>query len=272
MSLATRERTAPFDMGRVLGRAFALVGARWGQLLLVAVVIGCLPEAALGWANVQLFAKGATSSPLLFGIALIRSLADLMLRSAALAIVLAPAERRPTAGGALAAAVQAVPAMLPFWLLGLVPSIPSLLFRGDPRLMLAIGWWPWVTTFLIALALVLLVGVFNPVVIAERRGFFGALRRSASLMPGGRGKLLALYLTFEVTCWILLFASWIVGAVGFRGDPSHARTWILVATDVGAALERLLFPIWSAISAMAYRELSRMHDGLPPDEISDVFA
>jgi hypothetical protein len=144
--------------------------------------------------------------------------------------------------------------------------------RASFSTAIAVAWIGAAAIYLFAVGLAFAIGVYGAVVLAERGGFWRSLRRAALLMGGGRWKYMLLYVLFQLAAGVPQFAASFAGGLGFALVPGHGREWLAFSPAVGGALARLIYPMWSAITAMSYRELSRIHGGVAPGDVADVFA
>ncbi|MFI4933514.1 MAG: hypothetical protein ACHP7N_02755 [Caulobacterales bacterium] len=271
---------AGFDAGRVLGRGFATVRRRWLALTVLSLTLGWLPRALLIVAPLPRITQGVHNTAA-FAVYFAETLALLLLaevlHNAIVKTSLAPADERPSIAGAVLAALRAAPTLLAFWLVANAGIFVRLwiLWREDsePTAVAALLGLLGPGSFLFEALLALFVAMLTPVVLAEGKGLLVAIARSAALMGGGRWKFLGLYLLMRIAVAIPGRISAVALMVGLQMlGPSNWRGFNDVAGLILNLVTLAVAAVWGAILAAAYRELCRIHDGLAPGEVAEIFA
>jgi len=257
-----------FEIGRVLRRSVSTVRRRWLELLLltVAFVWGPWP---LVYALVHAFHSAWSQGPASFGLRAGLNLVEAFGLAAITAVALRERGGSPTAS--LGRVLRALPALLPAW----VASDYDIAWRfwaystglfqkgrlsADVLadfLLLVAG-----LELLLAMAVAAGIGVFYPVVLAERRGPLEAMQRAWLLLRGARWKVVSLYLLYLAAYFVITLPSVLTTIA--RG-PSGPVGWI-----TGALADAAQSFWWVAVAA-SYIELREVKEGAPYDQIAEVF-
>ncbi len=264
------------------------MGRRWGTIAILALVVGWAPVALMLLAFALQLISGArslaslTSAPTQALWWAAPLLAGLLMRTSVTSVALTPPETQASVFTALGAAIAALPALFPLWLLGELPLLTARLLTatyaaptplGSAQLTLTLLSWA------LAVVLTFSFAVFAPVVLSERAGLLEALGGAWRLMDGSRWKLLALYLLVQA----MIAASAYIARLGVMVAWPAALPWpqanllelilrVLVGGAVGQLPAAALQALWAVLIAVAYLELRRLHDGLGPGQVAEVFA
>ena len=262
---------AGLELGRAFGEGWRLLRERWGQMLLALVLFGWAPQIA---ANVAYLVAGplagARSGAGAAGyviVGLINAGGPTVMRAVATAIALAPLGT--SIWQAIGATLRATPALAPIWLISLAPGGAALALQYS-IVGVRYAWTVALIAWPLGLFIALVLGVYSPVVLAERLGPLAATRRSFELLSGSRWKFLALYLLVQLLAAAPRFlANLAIGrAIGARGDH------VLYSADLIAGIlgQDVVVIWWSAVATAVYLELARVRDGLAPRDVIEVFA
>jgi hypothetical protein len=156
------------ELARVFSGGWRLLRLRWGAMLLTLALFGWAPQIIVNLAYlavarvVDVRSSGGVASFAIVG--LINIVAPVVMRAVATAVALQPPQPAPFPP-AVAATLRAAPALAPIWLLGLLPSGAVLVLQylgeaGQFAWIVGLAAWPLV------LVIVLVLGVFSPVVLA----------------------------------------------------------------------------------------------------------
>lgn len=244
------------QIGRVFARATGAIGRNLVLFLGIAFVFGVASRLVnYGFARnaVQVGGFALFRSPA-YWLGILWSFVSGFLLYAALvhATVLDLSGIKPRIGPVLAVALRS---LLP--LIGLaIVSYFAAVFAGIlfviPALLLLVRW-----------------SVAVPVLVEERAGVFGSLKRSNALTRGSRWRVFALFL---IVFLVIIIPSLITfAAVGLTGAVQIGATltpmFFLLAV-IGALVN--MFAL--AILASCYVELRYVKDGIAPDRLAQVFA
>jgi hypothetical protein len=262
------------DVGRALGDAARVVGRRWQAILALTLGAAWAPQAlavlGFGWASRTVgLAPADLAASLVLVLAVL--VLGLFMRAAVTAIALAPGEA--SIGDALGAALAAVPALAPLWLVGAAPEVlRAVVMRYEAityamrGIVVATAAWP------LALALALLAGVVTPVAVAERRWFGATLARAFRLMSAGRWAFLGLFLVFQLLATLATYAASLALVLGRPGLGLDIRGFAVANSLATALIGDAVQALWAVVVAMCYRQFRRQLDGPTPGEAADIFA
>lgn len=132
-----------------------------------------------------------------------------------------------------------------------------------PMILLAIVWYVIIAVGMILLIvpgiiLMLMLWVVFPVMVMERPGVIGSLRRSAFLTKGNRWRLLGLFLLLAVIMGVLMAATL---AVPFAQPGSI----------LGGAVSAVLGIFWLVVLAVTYHDLRLAREGVDIGRVTAVF-
>lgn len=117
--------------------------------------------------------------------------------------------------------------------------------------------------------------VAAPVLVEERPGIIGALRRSRELTKGSKWKIFGLFLVMMILLWIVMMVVGVAAVgTGTAGVlvAGPAATPSLLAVGVGLVFNTLFIGFWSTMINALYIELRTAKEGLAPDNLAEVFA
>jgi hypothetical protein len=259
-----------FDYGRVISRTMSAIGADLGVYALLTVILLGIPSAVIGGAAYGLYAGGyftpsamqgpgamiLLTLPVLYVIVLA---AFFGLQAAVIHGTIAHLNgRRPTLGECLASAWRHWFIML---LIGIVTGLgemAGLLLFIVPGVLMMLAW-----------------SVAIPVRIAERKGVFASISRSADLTRGRRGSLLGLYVIYIIANDIIQqIIQSIVGVVTNSAMPAAgADPFAVLWPTMGASLfMTFILSMFSAAGiASVYFELRSIREGVSPADLAAVF-
>ena len=191
--------TRGLDISRALDGAFGVIGRRWSAVLFVILVVGWVPQVVLlltSYPVVSRLTSGTSALIATIAFDLTMLFVAMFLRVSITALALAP--DAPTQN-ALAAALRAIPALTPLWLIASVPNLARPLMLSVTHASVAqqagvmtVISWP------LAVVIACSVGVASAVAVSERGGFFATMSRAFRLMAGGRWTFLGAFLVFQV--------------------------------------------------------------------------
>lgn len=260
--MASAPAEANVDVGRVLGRGFATLGANFLPFLAISLVLVGVPTFVTqywGSASLDLADPGVAGSPaywrwlganLLVGLVAGALLQGLLVRSTILHL-----SGRDAAPGASALfALRLLPALIGLSLLvGLLLGIGFLLLI--------------VPGVMIYCATVVAV----PALIEERRGIYESVQRSRALTRGSRWSIFGLLVLFAIFTMVVQFITGLVTGVTMfnaaSGIPDPALVGI--AGAIPASLYRM---IEAVVVAALYVELREVKEGATVNELAEVFA
>jgi hypothetical protein len=265
---------------RVLRLSLEVVKRQWLVLLLLILLFDWAQQVPLGFFPLPRTAWGSHDYGL-WELKALRTIgSDLLpwLGSAAVAaVILARTREEKSLLSAIAAGLRAYPTLLPFWLVT----------AGDDWWNVWFGWMQinhplsWIeghflllgfaplALLLAGLLLTAALGLFTPVVVAERRGFVASLRRCWTLMSGSRWPVVALLVMVQGAMIAIDLLYRPVFAI--LGDPlrqsglTDAARWFGLAWGL---LTSVLGASWWIVVPVCYRELSGASE---PADLADVF-
>jgi hypothetical protein len=259
-----------FEIGRVISRTFGAIGRNFVPFLLLAVLLGGLPNLLFTWAQLKITRATPSYTPqilaLWFGGFLIILAGSLILQASIVHATIADLKgRRASVGEALGAGLRHC---LPLLLLGILTGLGlmlGLLLMIVPGIILSVVW-----------------SVAVPAKIAERAGVLQALSRSRDLTRGRRWPIFGLFLIYVVLVWIIQA---VVMGVGLA-VASALHGPINMATDGGASflgafqkstlvtspiIVTLIAMVSSSGLAALYYELRASREGIGPEALAAVF-
>jgi hypothetical protein len=280
--------TAPtmgFDIGRVAGRLFGLVGRNLGLFLGLAALLVGVPGAMVAVAqigfmsdmlNVQAQSDPSTLfanafSPLRIGIGLAGGLISIVGNAALQGSVIYASVsdlsgKRVGFGDAIGTGLRY---FLPLFCIGLIVGICCFfgyLIFIVPGVLLGLAWC-----------------VAAPAEVVERTGIFGALSRSADLTRNHRGAIFALVIIFAVAVFVVQMVMNAIGqiAFGLSGSlsggvgagslPPGLRNMITAQSLVAVVMQVVIASLASAGLASVYFELRQIKEGVGAEQLAAVF-
>ena len=277
---ATSATVPRLDLGRVIGRSFAIIRERWrvlGFFVLVYLAISWVFRFATpdfrqpGSQDPQRFAVGVAFTIALTFVVWLRT-------SALVATALAPPSARRSARGALELALQGFPTLLPFFLVAALPDFAQTLWVrwsgfapnqiAKASLALSAG------RTIYALAIAGGWGVLIPVVLAEKEGLGPSLARAWRLLSGDRWRFVALYVIASVVGFApTMIADVIMVPIALGMHATHRLgDYFRVQMAVVGALSVVVNAAFQVMVAVAYLELRRVREGVGVEEASEIFA
>lgn len=270
----TGATSRPFEIGRVISRTFGAMGRNLVPFLLLAAILGGLPNFLFTWAQLQITGADLSATPvapqvwaLWIGGMVVVVAASLVLQGAIVHATLADFNgRRADLGEALGA--------------GLRHGFPLLLLGVLTGLGLMVG---FVLLIVPAIILAVVWSVAVPAKIAEGAGALQALSRSRDLTRGRRWPIFGLFLIYVVLMWILqvvvmgiglAVASALGGPLDVTSDGGAGFVGVfqkstLITSPISVALSALISA--SGMAAL-YQELRASREGVGADALAEVFA
>jgi hypothetical protein len=275
--------TMGFDIGRVAGRLFGLVGRNFALFLGLAALLVGLPGAMLAFAQIGFMSDmlgvqanadpsaifASAFSPLRIGLGLAGALISIV-GNAALqgAVIYASVSdlsgRRATFQEALSTGLRY---FLPLFCIGLIVGVCC--FFGYlvfivPGVLLGLAWC-----------------VAAPAEVVERTGIFGAFGRSADLTRNHRGAIFAVVIIFFVVIFIAQMVMNAVGQITFglsnvgAFTPGAAapglRNMLAVQSVIAVIMQVAIASFASAGLASIYFELRQIKEGVGAEQLAAVF-
>lgn len=262
MTTADFATVGRIEFGPIISLSFRLLRLEWRRLALLSVLFL--------WAPYEVYARiyaaagqGGAAIPLKY-VSLVGDLALIGSYNIGVAIALRMLLNRldgPSAGARrpLLGAVGAFPVGVVLSIVGNLPNLAAI-FAGTPT-----QWGDYIALIavnsVVLFGVNLMVGVAMPVALQERKGPGRAIARAAELSQGSRWRLAPILFAFQagfVVGYVLLVA---FGAAWAREVAAQlAYVWIAVASLPAVAA-----------TAVIYRELRRIRDGLTNEELTGIF-
>lgn len=252
---AATEGFSNFDMGRVVGRVFGVIGRNLVVFVLLAVVLAGIPVGiARYFQQTSLLSGGFGAGLITFCASLLSFLATNVLQAAIIhGTVDDLNDKKASFGDCLSTGVRFLLPVIGISLLtGFAVGLGCILLLV-PGILMLLAWF-----------------VNVPVVVVERKGVFDAFGRSAELTKGHRGALFGLLAAYVIVAWIISAVGLALtggldlaalSAGGFR----PAQWVVLTVLQVIEAL------IGAAGVASVYYELRSIKDGVGPGSLAAVF-
>lgn len=278
-SAAPAPSGARLDIGRVFGRAFAIIRQRWVVLSLFVAAFFAIDLAFARFIRIG-DQPGRYDLRTALGIAASLALMCLgWLRDTAVIAVAVQRDRRRlllSLGGALRQALGAFPTVLPFFVLSDSPSLAQWLWRewsGVDLLLAPVRLAELnVMIALVELAFAAVItacwGVFVPVAIVEEGGARVSWSRAWRLLSGSRWRLIAIYVVLTVmTALAVRVAFPITETLHLAG-----RGYFAIELEVADWLSSMVAATWQVMIASTYLELRRVREGVVVGDLAEVFA
>ena len=249
MTLATTER---FDIGRVIGRMFGVIGRNLAVFAGLALLLSGLPTALLGLARTGLLPSTGALDLGLSWSWLVNMLISAWLQAALIRGSISDLNgARASFGDCLGTATGDILPLIGVSLLATAICVMGLFFFIVPGIILA-----------------LVLSVSAPVRVIERTGVFAALGRSGDLTRDHRGAIFLLFLLYGAG----LFVGGIVlnlatAPLAFAGPAAVVIRAALVDPLVGAFTAL----IGAAGIASIYFELRTVKEGIGIEALAAVF-
>jgi hypothetical protein len=250
---------ANFEMGRVFGRTFEVIGRNLALYLAIAVVLVGLPTLLFQLAIPEMqnpnamrdaVLTGATALSHWLGLIALAGLVGTLFRyllQAALvrATIEDLSDRRPNFADCLNTGLRVV---LPIIGLGIVSAVAvffACLLLIVPGIMLAIAW-----------------SVAVPAKVAEGIGVFDSLSRSRALTKGHRWKIF----------WLLLLTAMLMGFIQGVFVAALAAFGPTVGAFASAVVSAIAAAVMATLVATMYVELRTLKEGTDVDTLASVFS
>ncbi len=247
----------PIDIGRIVSRAFGVIGRNPVLYFGLALVLLIVPGAAVRLAFAPTLTPGAMPNPAaMLPYTLGSAMLGVLLNLVAQAIVTHATVtdlngERPSFSACLRIAL---PLIFPLLGLGLIEMFG-----------LALG---FALLFVPGVVLAMMWSVAVPALVEERQGVFASLGRSRALTKGSRWRLLALFIIagIVVEVPVLLISTFVGGlqATSATGPGTPAGLLIGAISGLGAML-------LATIVASTFVELRTVREGATPASLAAVF-
>lgn len=260
----------PFEIGRVINRTFGAIGRNFVAFLLLAVILGGLPNLLFTWAQLKVTGVTPSLAPqtlvLWFGGFLVVLLGSLILQAAIVHATIADLKgRRADVGETLGAGLRNCGPLLLLGILTWLGLMLGFLLLIVPGIILAVVW-----------------SVAIPVKVAENTGVLEAFSRSRDLTRGRRWPIFGLFLIYMVLVWIvqalvmglgLAVAGALHGPLNASGDGATAFLDVFQrSTLITSPITVTLIAMVSASGLAAlYYELRASREGVGAEALAAVF-
>ncbi|MFI4974587.1 MAG: glycerophosphoryl diester phosphodiesterase membrane domain-containing protein [Caulobacterales bacterium] len=250
-----------FDIGRVVGRMFSVIGRNLPNFVLLAALLVGAPTALFGLAQLGLIGVGTgaaqAATPTAFALTLlafpVQICANFALQGALIYGTVSDLAGRPVSfGDALGVGVRF---LLPLFGIAIVTGIGlgvAALLLLIPAIILAVMWC-----------------VAAPAEVMERRGVFESISRSADLTRNHRWAIFAVGLLYVGSLAAIQF---VVGGGLFllitAAGSDMARWSVVVVTPITSSFQAL---IGAALAASIYYELRTVKEGIGAEALASVF-
>lgn len=255
----SRSGTGRFDLGQVIERTFKSIAKNWAVYFGASALLIGVPSLIMTWGqtNLTLATQGMSSWGPVIG-ALVVGFALLLMGGVLLqAIVLKAAVngfngKSTTFGNAFETGLKkALPLVGLAIVMGMALVIGFILLIV-PGIVLAVFW-----------------AVAAPVLVAENRGVFASLERSADLTKGHRWALFGLLVIYAVLSWIIgIVVAVVGGALGALATGAMSGPVMMV---INAIINVLSGVVGSAGAASLYFELRSAKEGAIAEDLLAVF-
>lgn len=259
-----------FDYGRVINRTLSAIGANLRVFALLTLILLGIPTAVIGAAAYGLYINGNFDEAALQGpgamIFLLAPVVYIVLIAAVLSLQAAIIHgvivhlngRQATLGESLASGWRHWFIMVLISIVTGVAQTVGLLLFIVPGVLMMLAW-----------------SVAIPVRVAERKGVFASMERSADLTRGRRGSLLGLFVLYSVATNIIQqIVQAIISTAVTMAAPSAAPSslTILTPTIAAAAIMGFVISVVSAAGlASVYFELRSIREGVSPADLASIF-
>jgi hypothetical protein len=250
-----------FDFGRVIQRTFQVIGANGALFAVGALALVSLPLLVgtligLQWAGNRVFVYWIAGGTLL------SSLGSVILQGTVVRAAVGGLNGAPVAPG------EAVSTGLRF----LLPLIGL-------AIVSALGVWLGLILLIVPGIIVSLMwSVAAPVLVVEKRGVFGSLKRSRDLTRGRRWAILGLFVLYTIVSFML---SIVIQAVGLPMGVASGNLFTLNNATMSAGVVAFVFAsslvnglqgvIIAAGVASLYYELRASKEGAAPEDTASIF-
>jgi hypothetical protein len=253
-----------FDMGRVISAGFGLLARRPLPILLLALALGYLPAAVVGWATG--FLAGPTPQPgavpdlaatfqrlgLLESLAFVAAGFGWLLKGGVAVVATAEAAGRgEQIGGQLNRLFGRAPLIFATGIVAALGVFLGTVLLVVPGVLLSLAW-----------------SVGPAAGAVEGKGFMDMFRRSAELTRGNRLALFGIAVLFGIAGAVLSFGLRV--AVGVPMMATGALPPLLTFV-LQPALSALLAAVIASVNAAAYLELRGVKEGFTAGGLASVF-
>lgn len=246
-----------FEMGRVIGNTFEVLGKNFGPFLLVALVLSGIPAFVLQMISVPHAGFNASASVLNGVFGLIRGVLAFVLQGALVTGAISSLNGNRIDLKAMLS--RGASAALPLFGLAILEGLGvalGIVLLLIPGLILATVW-----------------SVAVPALVVERTGVFGAFNRSGDLTRGHRWAVFGLMVVYAILSWIVMGVSGAIalGVAGGFGALANGGSSIPFAVFEGV-IATLLGALSGAGVAALYYELRLIKEGVAPQAVLDTFS
>ncbi|MDW6023989.1 hypothetical protein SAZ10_19775 [Mesorhizobium sp. BAC0120] len=261
MAVATSQIGSRFEIGKVFGTTFAVIGRNIGLWIGLAVIFSGIPTLILQfliWNRLNGIAAtdpntlqadpGMIGSTVLFGVigGLISIVLAALLQSALIRATIEDlSDRSPSIGDCISTALSVLLPAIGIGLLAGIGVVIGFALLIVPGIILFLRW---------SLAV--------PVLVQERQGVLGSMGRSSALTKGSRWALFGLFLILVIAAIII---QWVFGMI----VPVLGSVLGLV---VAALVQSILSMVFSTASAVSYVELRQVKEGTSVQELAKIFS
>ncbi len=241
------------DIGRVIGRGFAVLGRNFLPFLAVALLLSFLPVVFVNYALGEIdFGDGAISllSPFFQFSTLLAWITSFILQ-----VILIRSSirqfggRTPDLAGSAALSLRLLLPMIGLGIVSGLGIVLGMILLIVPGVILYLMW---------------IVAV--PVLVEERPGIFASLRRSAELTRGSKGRIFLLLVLFIIVWFVI--STVIVSLFGLN-PPAPGLTLMALGEALGSTLTAL---VGAVMIASLYAELKQVREGSDVEELAAIFA
>jgi len=251
-----------FEMGRVIGNTFEVLGSNFVPFVLASLVLSGLPSFIQTFIAKSDLISGTNSLLLTFGFSLLKLVLSFVLQGALVTGAISSLNGKRIGLGAMLARGGAF----------VLPLFGLAILQG-----LAIG---FATLLLVVPGLILLTmwSVTVPALVVEKQGVVEALGRSGDLTRGRRWAVFGLLVVYVILFWIVaaIFGVLLVvlGGLGNFTTQASMRMPLGYTLSYGA-IEGVVATLLGALSAAGasalYYELRLTKEGVAPQAVLDTF-
>ncbi len=253
--MVVTDSVADFQIGRVVGRTFSVLGRNLPTFLIVSAVV-MLPVIAISLYNgtPNYILAGRTKGFLFGALAALIPIVCTYLAQAALVqgTITDLNGERPDLGRALSAGFALLLPVTVIAILSLLGMALGLLLLVVPGIILAVGW-----------------SVAVPVKVVERASIKDSFGRSWELTKGYRWKILGLVLLYVLVVILFTVLVTMISGVSFlqKGNVVGNIPYIVLQW-----LQSVILAVFTAVGVTAiYYELRTVKEGLGPQQLAAAF-
>ena len=245
------------QLGLVIGGTFHAIRRNWPWMLMLGLPLAFAPRALsywlLGLQAVRAMYHPGTVWALIFS-ELVGVAVDLVPGAIFAALVcLGLAARlhgqRPAAG------LRWIPSLLLGAVVGAIGEMLGFLLLVVPGFILGFAW-----------------AVFTPVLVLERKGPIGSLRRSANLTRSHRWTIAGVWLISWLIYLAIFYGAGLPARALWLAASPAARPWIYWGAYGAGAFAGMLYTlVWRTAAAIMYFEIVRLKSGAPAEGLAAVF-